>query len=174
MMDWLSDTGILNHILMSLNFISKPITYLAEPKLFWAIAVISDIWKELGWSAIIYLAAISSIDPSIYEAAIMDGAGRFAKMFKITLPCIKPTIVVLFILSVSGIMNSNFDQMLVLNNQLNASASNVIDLYVYRMGIEAGRFSYSTAIGLFKSLIAIILLVSANTVSKKLTDQSLI
>lgn len=173
LIDWLSDVGVINNILMSLHIVKSAISYLGEPKYFWAIAVISDTWKELGWSAIIYLAAISSIDPALYEAATMDGAGRFDKMFKITLPCIKPTIAILFILAVSGILNANFDQMLVLNNQLNSSASNVIDLYVYRMGIESGRFSYSTAIGLFKSVISFILLISANTVSKKLNDQSL-
>ena len=173
LMNWLSDVGVINNILISLHFIKTPVNFLAEPKYFWAIAVISDIWKELGWSAIIYLAAISSIDPELYEAATMDGAGRFTKMFKITLPSIKPTIVILFILAVSGILNANFDQILVLNNQLNTSSSNVIDLYVYRMGIVSGRFSYSAAVGLFKSIIALILLMSANIVSKKLNDTSL-
>lgn len=173
LMTWLSDVGVINNVLMSLHLIKAPMDFLAEPNYFWAIAVISDIWKELGWSAIIYLAAIASIDQELYEAATMDGAGRFVKMFRITLPCIKPTIVILFILAVSGILNANFDQILVLNNQLNASSSNVIDLYVYRMGIVSGRFSYSAAIGLFKSIIAFILLISANTVSKKLNDTSL-
>ncbi|WP_246599333.1 ABC transporter permease [Clostridium lacusfryxellense] len=173
LMTWLSDGGVINNILLTFHIIKVPTDFLAEPNYFWAIAVISDIWKELGWSAIIYLAAIASIDQELYEAATMDGAGRFVKMFRITLPCIKPTIVILFILAVSGILNANFDQILVLNNQLNASSSNVIDLYVYRMGIVSGRFSYSAALGLFKSIIAFILLVSANTLSKKLNETSL-
>jgi putative aldouronate transport system permease protein len=173
MMTWLSDVGIINDILMKLNLIKEPITYLAEPKYFWSIAIISDIWKELGWSAIIYLAAIAGVDPEMYEAATIDGAGRFRKMLNITLPCIKGTIAILFILAVSGLLNSNFDQIMVLGNQLNASSSDVIDVFVYRMGIRSGRYSYATAVGLFKSVIAFILLFTANKVTKKLNGTSL-
>lgn len=173
MMTWLSDVGIINDVLIKLNLIKEPITYLGEPKYFWSIAIISDIWKELGWSAIIYLAAIAGVDPEMYEAATIDGAGRFRKMLNITLPCIKGTIAILFILAVSGLLNSNFDQIMVLGNQLNASTSEVIDIYVYRMGIRSGRYSYATAVGLFKSVIAFILLFTANKVTKKLNDTSL-
>ncbi|MBC8060499.1 MAG: sugar ABC transporter permease [Clostridiaceae bacterium] len=173
MMTWLSDVGILNNILMGLHLIKEPITYLGEPKYFWPIAIISDIWKELGWSAIIYLAAIAGVDPGMYESATIDGAGRFRKMIDITLPSIKPTISILFILSVSGILNSNFDQILVLSNSLNQSTSSVIDLFVYRIGIQSGRFSYATAVGLTKSVVALMLLLSANFASKKLNDTSL-
>jgi putative aldouronate transport system permease protein len=173
MMTWLSDIGIVNDILMKLNVIKEPITYLGEPKYFWGIVVVSDIWKELGWSAIIYLAAIAGVDPEMYEAATIDGAGRFRKMIDITLPCIKGTIAILFILAVSALLNSNFDQILVLRNSLNASASDVIDVFVYRMGIQNARFSYATAVGLFKSVIAFILLFTANSVSKKLNGTGL-
>ncbi|GIO39563.1 ABC transporter permease [Paenibacillus antibioticophila] len=170
---WLSDIGIFNKIFMALNLIDQPISFLAEPKYFWTIVITSDIWKELGWSAIIYLAAITSISPEMYEAARIDGAGRFQQMWYVTLPAIKATISILFILAVSGVMNSNFDQILVLRNSLNDSASNVIDYYVYYTGLSQGRFSYSTAVGLFKSVIAITLLLIANQVSKKLNDTSL-
>nr|WP_232729977.1 ABC transporter permease subunit [Paenibacillus phocaensis] len=170
---WLSDVGIINDIFMALHIIDKPISFLAEPKYFWTIVIASDIWKELGWSAIIYLAAITSISPEMYEAATIDGAGRFQQMWYVTLPAIKATISILFILAVSGVLNSNFDQILVLRNSLNDSASNVIDYYVYYTGISSGRYSYSTAIGLFKSVIALILLLIANQVSKKLNDTSL-
>lgn len=170
---WLSDVGIINEILMKLNIIREPVNYLAEPKYFWGIVVLSDIWKELGWSAIIYLAAIAGVDPEMYEAATIDGAGRIHRMIYITLPAIKPTITILFILAVSGILNSNFDQILVLRNSLNATASDVIDIYVYRMGLQLGRYSYATAVGLVKSVIAFLLLLSANYVSKKLNDTSL-
>ncbi|MBU5670406.1 ABC transporter permease [Paenibacillus brevis] len=170
---WLSDVGIFNKIFMALNLIDQPISFLAEPKYFWTIVITSDIWKELGWSAIIYLAAITSISPEMYEAARIDGAGRFQQMWYVTLPAIKATISILFILAVSGVMNSNFDQILVLRNALNDSASNVIDYYVYYTGLSQGRFSYSTAVGLFKSVIAITLLLIANQVSKKLNDTSL-
>ncbi len=170
---WLSDVGIINNILLALHFIDQPITYLAEPSYFWTIIISSDIWKELGWSAIIYLAAISSVSPEMYEASTIDGAGRFQKMWYVTLPSIKSTISILFILAVSGVLNSNFDQILVLRNSLNDSASNVIDYYVYYTGILSGRFSYSAAVGLLKSVIALILLLIANQVSKKINDTSL-
>ncbi|WP_246021346.1 ABC transporter permease [Paenibacillus lentus] len=170
---WLADVGIINNILLALNVIQEPISYLAEPDYFWGIIITSDIWKELGWSAIIYLAAISSVSPDLYEAATIDGAGRFQKMWYVTLPSIKGTISILFILAVSGVLNSNFDQILVLRNALNESASNVIDIYVYQTGMLSGRFSYSTAVGLFKSVIALFLLLIANSVTKKLNNTSL-
>jgi putative aldouronate transport system permease protein len=173
MMTWLADVGILNEILMGLHVIKEPVNYLAEPRYFWSIAIISDIWKELGWSAIIYLAAISGVDQEMYEAAKIDGAGRFRRIVDITLPCIKPTIAILFVLAVSGVLNSNFDQILVLRNSLNAGSSDVIDVFVYRMGIQNGRYSYATAFGLLKSVVAFILLFSANKVMKKLNDTSL-
>ncbi|WP_229753412.1 ABC transporter permease [Paenibacillus segetis] len=170
---WLADVGIINHILQALHLIDEPISYLAEPKYFWTIIISSDIWKELGWSAIIYLAAISGVSPDMYEAATIDGAGRFQKMWYVTLPAIKSTISILFILAVSGVLSSNFDQILVLRNSLNDSASNVIDYYVYQTGILSGRFSYSAAVGLIKSVITLILLLIANKVSQKINDTSL-
>ncbi len=170
---WLADVGIINNILLALNLIDKPISYLAEPSYFWTIIITSDIWKELGWSAIIYLAAIAGVSPEMYEAATIDGAGRFQKMWYVTLPAIKSTISILFILAVSGVLNSNFDQILVLRNSLNDSASNVIDYYIYYTGIVSSRFSYSTAVNLIKAVIALILLVIANQVSKKINDTSL-
>lgn len=170
---WLADVGIVNKLLMALHLIDTPITYLAEPNYFWTIIIASDIWKELGWSAIIYLAAISSISPEMYEAATIDGAGRFQKIFNITIPSIKGTISILFILAVSGILNSNFDQILVLANQLNESRSTVIDLYVYQVGIRQARYSYATAVGLIKAIIALLLLLGSNYITKKLNDTSL-
>lgn len=170
---WLADVGIINHLLMALGIIHEPISYLAEPSYFWSIVITSDIWKELGWSAIIYLAAIAGVSPEMYEAATIDGAGRFQKMWFVTLPSISGTITILFILAVSGILNSNFDQILVLRNSLNESASNVIDVYVYQTGIVSSRYSYSAAVGLIKSVIALVLLLGANQVSRKLNDTSL-
>ncbi|RCX08497.1 carbohydrate ABC transporter membrane protein 1 (CUT1 family) [Anaerobacterium chartisolvens] len=173
MITWTSEGGIINHILMELKVLNEPVVFLAEPQYFWGIAVISDIWKELGWSAIIYMAAIAGIDPELYEAATVDGASRFNRIFMITLPCIKGTVAVLFVLAVSSIMGTNFDQIFVLKNPLNAPASDVIDIYVYRMGMNSARFSYATAINLFKSVISLMLLLTANRVTKKLTDASL-
>ena len=173
LMNWLSTDGLVNGILMAVGLQKEPITYLAEPKLFWTISIASDIWKELGWNTIIYLAAIASIDPQLYESAEMDGAGRARKMWSITLPSISPTVMLLLILNIAHMMGSNFDQILVLTNQLNLDYSNTIDLYVYRMGLQTGRFSYATAIGVFRSVISLILLLIANTVSQKLTEQSI-
>ncbi|CAH0120471.1 MULTISPECIES: sugar ABC transporter permease [unclassified Paenibacillus] len=170
---WLADVGIVNRILLALHLIQEPISYLAEPNYFWTIVITSDIWKELGWSAIIYLAAIAGVSPELYEAATIDGAGRFQKMWYVTLPCIKTTISILFILAVSGVLTSNFDQILVLRNSLNQSASNVVDIYVYQIGIASARYSYATAVGLLKSVIAFILLIIANSVSKRLNNTSL-
>lgn len=170
---WLSDVGIVNDILMGLGFINEPIFYLSEPKYFWGIVITSDIWKELGWSAIIYIAAIAGVSPDLYEAATIDGAGRFQKMRYVTLPGISGTISILFILAVSGILNSNFDQILILKNQVNESAAQVVDTYVYQIGLSQGRFSYAAAVGLVKSIIALILLLLANSATKRMNQSSL-
>lgn len=173
MITWLSDTGVINKVLMALGFLDQGISFLAKPEYFWGISVISEIWKELGWGAIIYLAAISGINPSLYEAAEIDGANRFQKLRYITLPEISGTIAILFILQVGSIMGSNFDQIFVLHNALNDTTSNVIDMFVYKIGIGNGSYSYATAIGLFRSVISLLLLLIANKVSSKLEGNSL-
>lgn len=173
MINWLSDVGFINSFLLWLGVIDTPVSYLAKPEFFWAITVISEVWKELGWGAIIYLAAIVGIDPSLYEAAAIDGATRLQRIFKITLPSISSTVAIMFILAVGGIMGSNFDQIFVLKNTLNASASNVIDIYVYQTGILRSNYSYAAAVGLFRSVISLLLLVGANKVVNKLEGTSL-
>jgi putative aldouronate transport system permease protein len=173
MINWLSDSGMITQLFVKAGLLKEPLAYLADPKYFWNLSVISDIWKELGWSAILYLAAIAGIDPELYEAATIDGATRFKKMRFVTLPCIKGTIAVLFVLAASSILNSNFDQIFVLKNSLNYQASSVIDIYIYQMGMQSARFSFATAIGLLKSLIALLLLLLSNFITKKLTDSSL-
>ena len=172
-MAWLSDVGIVNDILLRMGVISEPVAFMAEPHYFWPIVIISDIWKETGWSSIIYLAAIAGIDSEMYEAAIVDGAGRWHRIWNITLPSIKGTILVLFILTMGYLLNSNFDQIFVLRNSLNVDASDVLDIYVYRMGIVTGRYSFATAIGLFRSVISLLLLWATNLASRKLSDTSL-
>lgn len=173
MINWLSDTGFFNELFMGLGLIDQPISFLARPQYFWAISVISEVWKELGWGAIIYLAAIAGIDQSLYEAAAIDGAGRMQRLIKITLPSITGTIAILFILSVGNILGSNFDQILVLRNQLNSSASSVIDIFVYQTGIIRGNYSYASAIGLFRSVFSLLLLLIANKVTSRLEGSSL-
>ena len=170
---WLSDTGFINDLLKLCGVVDEGVTFLAYPQYFWGIVVISDVWKEMGWSAILYLAAIASIDQELYEAARIDGAGRFRQIPAITLPSIKGTFTILFILSVGGLLNSNFDQIFVLWNPLNAPRSNVIDIYTYNVAMKSMRFSYAAAIGLFKSVFAFMLLYIANNVTKKLNDVSL-
>lgn len=173
MITWLSETGMINEIMVKFGVISQPTAFLASPKYFWGLTVISDTWKEMGWSAIIYLAAISGIDQQMYEAATVDGATKVQKIIHITLPAIKGTIAIMFILAVANMLSSNFDQIFILKNVLNSSRSEVIDTYVYQMGMRAGRYSYATAIGLFKSVVAMILLLTANYTTKKLQGRSI-
>ena len=135
--------------------------------------VLLGLVKELGWSAIIYLAAIAGVNEELHEAAIIDGAGRFKRMWYVTLPSITGTIVILLVLRVSGLLNAGFDQNFVLQNPLNISTSEVLDTYVYKMGLRQMRFSYAAAVGLMKSLVAVILLVSANFATKKITEKGL-
>ena len=170
---WLGEGGLFNELLIKMGILKEGVAFLAYPKYFWAITVISDLWKELGWSAIIYLAAISGIDQEMYEAAKVDGASRWKQIWTITLPSIAPTVTIMFILAVGGLLNTNFDQILVLNNPLNAPRSNVLDIYVYQTAMRGMRYSYASAIGLFKSVVAFILLFIANQVTKKLNDTSL-
>ena len=173
MLTWLADSGIITKILVEVGVLDKPLALLAVKKYFWPILIISGIWKELGWSAIIYLAAITGIDPELYEAATIDGAGRFRKIINITLPSIKGTVAVLFVLAASSILNTNFDQIMVLRNTLNHDVSDVLNVYIYTTGIRSARYSYSTAVGLITSLVSLGLLVLANFTTKKLTDSSL-
>lgn len=170
---WLDSSGLFNQVLTGLGILKEPKAYLAMPEYFWTIIIVSDLWKEMGWSAIIYLAAISGIDQEMYEAAEVDGAGRLRKIWSITLPAISGTVMIMFILQVGQLLNSNFDQIFVLWNPLNASRSNVIDLYTFTTGMRGMRFSYATAIGFFKSVVAFILLFIANQVSKRIGETSL-
>lgn len=170
---WLSKEGVINDFLVTFHLMKEPVSFLGNPKYFWGVALISDIWKELGWSAILYLAAITSVDQQIYEAATVDGAGKLQKIFYVTLPSITGTIAIMLILQISGLLNSNFDQILILKNQVNISRSQVIDTYVYQVGMSLGKYSYATAVGLFKSVIALFLLLFANKTCKKLLGRSL-
>ncbi len=173
MMNWLSEAGLVNDLLVKAGILKAPIVFLAEPRFFWGLVVGSDVWKELGWNAIIYLAAIAGIDPQLYEAATIDGAGRYRRMWHITLPGISGTIAILVILAVAYSLSTNFDQIFVLKNTLNADTSDVIDIYVYRMGLQNGRFSFATAIGLLKSVASLALLATANFATKRLAGRSL-
>lgn len=170
------DGGLINQILIGLHLIKEPILFLGKEQYFWGILVGSDLWKEIGWNAIIYLAAITAIDPALYEAASIDGAGRLRKIWDVTLPGIRPVIAILLIMSVAGILNAGMEQILLLTNNGSSGiqdVSEIIDTYVLKMGIRELRFSFATAIGLFKSLVAVMLLLSANKISAKTTGESL-
>lgn len=168
-----SDGGMLNNILMSLNIIKEPVLFLGEPKYFWSIIALSGIWKDTGWSAIIYLAAIAAIDQELYQAASIDGAGRFRKIWHIVLPGIKPTIVIILIFSLGSMMNAGLDQVMLLGNYAVSDVSEIIDTYILKAGVRQMRFSYGTAIGLFKSVTNFILLFAANFICRKVSDTSL-
>ncbi|MEF2964864.1 sugar ABC transporter permease [Paenibacillus sp. M1] len=167
------DGGIVNEILMSLHIINEPIQFMAQGKWFWGIVTVSDVWKETGWNAIIYLAAITGIDKELYEAARVDGAGRFRQMWNITLPGIRTTISVLLIMSIGHLIGIGFEKQFQLSNSLVTDYSEVLDLYALNYGINISRFSYGTAISMFTSVVSIILLLTANGIMKKTTKESI-
>ncbi|HEY0827658.1 MAG TPA: ABC transporter permease subunit [Bacilli bacterium] len=161
--------GPINSGLLNLGFIEERMSFLSNPDLFRSIAVFSDIWKTIGWSSIIYIAAISSISQEMYEAAYIDGANRLQRIIHVTLPSIMPTIVILLILSVSGIMNSNFEQHFLLGNKMVQDTAETIDTYVFRTGIQQGRYSFALAIGLSRASIAVLLLLAADRIARTLS-----
>ena len=168
-----TDNGFVNSILINLGLIKEPIGFMAQPKYFWGITVISSLLKELGWGAILYIAAIAGISQDMYEAAMIDGAGRFKRMWYITIPSIKPTLMIMVIFAISGMLNNNFTQIYVFQNSLNISASQVIDTYIYEYGLRQMQFGVATAVNLVKSVIAMVLLLGANKISNKLTGSGL-
>ncbi len=164
-------TGPINSLLVSMGI--KPIYFLADKEWFRPMLVILSLWKEVGWSSIIYLAALSSVDTELYEAATLDGAGRLKQTLHITLPSIANVIVIMFIFAVGGIVNDDFDQIFNLYNPAVYSVGDVLSTYVYRVGLEGMQYSYSTAIGLFKNVIAFVLILTTNYISGKFSDYGL-
>ncbi len=171
--DSLSSSGIVNELLMKFGFIEQNIDFFAHTEYFWPIVAFANNWKETGWNAIIYLSAITSIDPSLYEAASIDGAGRWAKIRYITLPGIRPTIMILLLMNVGHVLNAGFEVQYLLGNGLVKSVSETIDIYVLTWGISQNDFSLGTAAGIFKSVVSIALIVLANYFAKKTGDDSL-
>ncbi|UJF32486.1 ABC transporter permease [Paenibacillus hexagrammi] len=166
--------GIVNIVLMKLHIIDEPIVWLSEGKYFWGIVGASNVWKEIGWNTIIYLAAMASVDPSLYEAAEMDGANRYRKMLHITLPGIKPTFVILLIISIGHILDAGFEVQYLLGNGLVVDWSETIDIFVLKYGIAQGNYSLATAGGMFKTIVSVTLLLFANWVSKRLGEERLL
>ncbi|MDF2922672.1 MAG: binding-protein-dependent transport system inner rane component [Paenibacillaceae bacterium] len=164
-------TGIVNEVLQWLGF--KPVFFLADPDWFRSILVVSDLWKEVGWGAIVYLAAIAGIDPQLYEAAIMDGAGKWKQITHITFPSLLSTIVIMLLLRLGSILDVGFEQIFVLYSPLVYDVADVIQTYVYRMGITQAEFSFTTAVGLFESVIGLVLVISANKAVKKIGQEGI-
>lgn len=159
-----------NSLLIQIGILDKPYNFLNNQLSLWAVLVLSDIWKGIGWGSIMYLAIIVGIDPQLYEAIEMDGGGKWAKIRHITWPSVIPTFIILFILAFGQIMTgggSTFDQLFILGNPINRSYADIIGTYVYRVGLSEGRFSFASAVGLFQSLTNFILLMTANWVAKK-------
>lgn len=167
----LSFDGILNKLTALLG--APTIDFMTNKDFFRSIVVMSGIWKEIGWGMIIYLAAMSAINPHLYEAAVVDGAGRWRQMWSITIPSIAPAIITLFLLRIGNLLDSNVEQMLVLLNPLVRPIGEVIDTYVYRAGFQGAQFSFTTAIGLFKSIIGLVMIVGLNKLSKRITGNGI-
>lgn len=168
-----TNIGVFNEVMVNLGIIKEPIPVLMNADYYYGLAVTSEIWKETGWGAIIYLAAISGIDPSLYESAQIDGAGRIKRIVHITLPCIKGTIAVLLVLAMGSLFGGNFDQAMLLGNSMNITRSEILEVFIYKSGLSQGRYSFATAVGLFQSVISFILVITTNNISKKVSGTSL-
>jgi len=169
----LSMNGMVNQLLLRLNLIDESIMFLQNGRYFWFIIALSNTWKNMGYNTIIYMAAISAVNPELFEAAEVDGAGRLRRIWNILLPSLKPTIVILLILNVGSLLNTGFDQYFLLGNSLTREFSDVIDTYAFRYGIQNGMFSYASAVSLFKSVVAFILVLTVNRIAKKLESSHL-
>jgi putative aldouronate transport system permease protein len=169
--DFSQATGLFNDIIVF--FGGERIPLLLQPNLYRPIYIASDIWQQVGWGTIIYLSALSAIDPELYEAAMIDGAGRFKQLIHITLPCLAPTIVILLILRIGQLLGVGYEKTILLYNPSTYETADIISTYVYRVGLLEQDWSYSTAIGLFNSVINFSLLIIANKISRKVSETSL-
>ncbi|MGO4180041.1 ABC transporter permease [Paenibacillus sp. MCAF9] len=171
----LSPDGIINQMLLWTGFVEKgeEILFLGIPEQFWTIFGASSVWKDVGWNTIVYLAAMTMIDPAQYEAAEMDGAGRIKRMWYVTLPGIKPVIIVLLIMNIGYLLESGFEPQYLLGNGMNVDFSENLDIFVLKYGIAQGNYSLSIAAGMFKTIISFILLFAANNLAKRMGESRL-
>ncbi len=163
--------GLINAVLTDLGL--SPIPFLTEPALFKPIIVLQTIWKEAGWGTIIFLAALAGVNPSLYEAAVIDGASRWRQLWHVTLPAIRGVIVILFILRLGSVLDSGFEQIFLMLNPFNMDTGNVLDTFVYYKGIQQGNISFATSVGMFKGVIGLILVVGADKLAKRLGEDGL-
>lgn len=172
-MEMLLPNGIISRTLCSLGIIAEPVNFMAKGEYFYLIYTVISIIKTVGFGSILYVAAITGIDQELYEAATVDGCGRFQKMWYITVPSITGTIVIMLIFQISSILNTGYEQIILLQNSMNLPFSETIDTYVYKVGIAQSRYSYASAVGLVKSVLSVLLMLIANSTSKKITDHGL-
>ncbi len=170
--DFTTDTGFIS-VMIAKIIGAEPVNMLANPDLFLPVYIVSDIWQNTGWDMIIYLAALSGIDPTLYEAAVVDGAGRWKQTIHVTIPGILPTVIILFIMRIGQILNVSFEKILLLYNDLTAEKAEVISTFVYKRGLLNREWSFSVAVGLFNSVINFALLVIVNKICSKTTETSL-
>lgn len=172
-LEMLMPTGVISTTLYKLGVISEPVNFMAKGEYFYLIYTVVSIIKTVGYGSILYVAAIAGVDQELYEAATIDGCGRFQKMWYITVPCISGTIVIMLIFQISSILNTGYEQVILLQNSLNLAYSETIDTYVYKVGIAQSRYSYASAVGLLKSALSVVLMLGANGTSKKLLGRGL-
>ncbi len=169
-----ASSGSINELLMGLGLVKEPVFFLGEGKYFWWMVGVINVWKEVGWGTIIYISAMTAIDPCLYEAASIDGAGRFQRILHVTLPGIKSTFVILLIMNIGHLMEAGFEIQYLLGNAQVLDYSQTIDVFVLKYGISKQQYGVATAAGMFKSIVAIILLMVANFTAKKLDEDTLI
>ncbi|WP_240489086.1 ABC transporter permease [Cohnella thermotolerans] len=169
----IDNDGIVNKVLMWLHLIDKPIMWLGVGHYFWGILGISEVWKDVGWNTIVYLAAMTMIDPSQYEAAEIDGASRFQRILRVTLPGLKPVVIILLIMNLGNILETGFEPQYLMGNGMNADYSENLEIFVLKYGISMGNFSLATAAGIFKTVISFVLLFSANSIAKRMGEERL-
>lgn len=173
--DALTSTGIINELLLKFGIVESAYPFLMKPGWFWPIVTFSHLWKETGWNAIIYLAAITSIDPCLYESAAIDGAGRFQKIRYVTIPGIRPTIMILLLMNMGNVLNAGFEIQYLLGNGILQDVARTIDIYILKWSLE-GRimdFSLGTAAGIFKTVVSMTFIVVSNYIAKKRGDERL-
>lgn len=172
-LEMLRPGGIASDLTVTLGLSEESVNFMAKGQWFYGIFIASNLVKGLGYGSIIYVAALSGVDQEVCEAAIVDGCSRLQKIWYVMLPSILGTIVIMLILQIGSLLNTGIEQILMFQNPLNMNYSETLDTYVYKIGVAQGRFSYSTAVGLLKSVVSVILLVGANWISNKLTEKSL-
>ena len=169
-----ASNGSINEALMGIGLVKEPVWFLGEGKYFWWLVGVINVWKEVGWGTIIYISAMTAIDPCLYEAAAIDGAGRFQRILHVTLPGIKSTFVILLIMNIGHLMEAGFEIQYLLGNSVVIDWSETIDIFVLKYGVSKQQYGVATAAGMFKSIVAIILLLAANFTAKKLDEDTLI